>query len=517
MPKNIHLLLLVLFFTGNIFSQSIQFTIDVNKQAQVIDNIGSSGAWFTEGIGKSWPSAKKERLAELLFSKQFDAKGNLLGIGLSTWRFNIGGGTAEQGDSSGISNPVKRVASFLAPDGSYDWSKQEGYIWFVKKAAAYKVENLIAFSNTPPVQFTKNGLGFNLQKDYVTNLKEDKYTAYADFLVSFLAHFNAEGIHFNYVSPVNEPQWDWSAKFGKMNQEGSPWHNKDIYSITEKLDSALSARKLSTKILLPEAGMLTYLYEGSGAASRQIQQFYSPASMYYTGKLHHVLPVIAGHSYFSENGDSALVNIRTRVRDTAAKYSVPFWQTEYCMLGDGYKDGKKGKVSSMDCALFLSKVIHHDFAVANATAWHFWNSWEPGSAEHDTRYYLIALQNNPDNTTGDFTITKNLWALGHYSRFIRPGMYRVITQRSDGVNEMEATKGIMLSAYTNKKEIVVVAINYKDQAQTIDLKIPQKKKWRSLQQYTTTAAIGDDMKPEVLHSLQQINLPARSITTFIVK
>ena len=187
-----------------------------------------------------------------------------------------------------------------------------------------------------------------------------------------------------------------------MNQEGSPWHNRDIYNITRQLDSALSSKKLTTKILVPEAGTLTALYEGNSHASRQIQNFYSKLSPLYIGNLRHLHPVIAGHSYFTDNGDTNLIAVRSRLRDTVANYKIQFWQSEYSMLGNGYKEGKRGRVSSMDCALFLSKVIYHDFAVANASAWQLWNAWEPGSPDFDTRYYLLALKNNAANTEGDF-------------------------------------------------------------------------------------------------------------------
>lgn len=479
--KTILLSVILLLFFISVDAQPISFTIDIKKKAQTIDNFGASGAWFSEGIGKYWPAAKKERMAELLFSKGFDSAGNLQGIGLSAWRFNMGGGTAEQGDSSGISNPVKRVECFLSPNGTYNWNKQEGYVWFVKKAAAYGVENLIIFNNTPPVQFTKNGLGFKLEKNFETNLKEDKYVSYAAFLATVLQHFDSIGLHFNYISPVNEPQWDWSGKFGQMSQEGSPWHNNDIYKVMANIDSAITARKLSTKILIPEAGILTALYEGKSHASKQVQQFYATGSGNFVGPFTHVQPVIAGHSYFTDLGDTTLVTVRKKLRDTAAKYKVPFWQSEYSMLGDGYKEGRPGRISGMDCALFLSKIIHHDLAVANASAWHFWNAWEPGRADINTRYYLLALQSNAANTEGDFTITKNLWALGHYSRFIRPGMQRVIINRSDTLNDIQAAKNVMVTAFTNDKEVVVVAINYTETLQKITLNVKGLKKIKSLQ------------------------------------
>jgi len=510
------LLLLASFIaaTAPVNAQTIRFSIDTKNKAQTIDNFGASGAWYSENIGKYWPSPVKERMAELLFSKSFDKKGNPLGIGLSAWRFNIGGGTAEQGDSSGIKDSVKRVESFLSADGRYNWNKQQGYKWFVQKAAAYNVENLIAFSNTPPVFFTKNGLGFNLVKNYETNLRDDKYGAYADFLATVLRHFDDEGLHFNYISPVNEPQWDWSAGFGKMNQEGSPWHNRDIFKIAYTLDSVLLNRKLSSKILLPEAATLTALYEGNGHAGKQVQQFFSPDSSNYAGHLLHTQQVVAGHSYFTDLGDTALVSVRKKLHDTLTKYRVPFWQSEYCMLADGYREGVKGPIKDIDCALFLSKVIYTDLVVAQAAAWQFWNAWEPGSPDFNTRYYLLALDNKGRQ---NFAITKNLWALGHYSRFIRPGMQRIITQRSDSLTDVQSVSNVMVSGFMNDSAIVVVAINYTQQPQQIEIELQNTKNIKAIDQYVTSASAKDNMTPYPLSSLKEVALKARSINTIVLK
>ncbi len=505
-----------LFLGFYAFGQPATFTIHLSQKVQQIENFGASGAWYSEGIGKYWPVAKKERMAELLFSKGFDKNGNPLGIGLSAWRFNIGGGTAEQGDSSGISDPLRRVECFLSPNGKYDWNKQQGYVWFVKKAAAYGVKDLIAFSNTAPVQFNKNGLGFKTEKNYEANLKDDQYTNYANFLATVLQHFEKAGTPFRYISPVNEPQWDWSAKFGEMNQEGSPWHNKDIYKIVNILDSVLLSKKINSKILVTEAGDLHALYEGQSRSGRQIQDFYNPASSMYVGNLKQMHQVIEGHSYFTEAGDSNMIAVRKKVLDTASMYKVPFWQSEYCMLSNGYKDGKKGKIDPMDCALFLAKVIYHDLTVANATAWHYWNAWEPGDSLFDTRYYLLALKINPNNTDGDFSITKNLWALGHFSRFIRPGMHRIITERSDGLSELQAAKDVMLAAFADDKQIVVTVINYTSVAKEIKLDIPELKKMRSMLQYVTTADAANNLTKYPLPSINNILLQPRSITTIVL-
>lgn len=510
---------LVLFICAVLPARGMQadstftLTIDMGKTAQTIENIGASGCWYSEGIGKYWPVDKKEKIAELLFSQKLDKEGSPVGIGLSAWRFNIGAGTFEQGDSSGIKDFNKRTESFLDNNGRYDWNKQAGYQYFLQKAHQYGVQTLIAFSNSPPVQFTKNGLGFKTEKDYKTNLKDGSYDAYARFLAEVVKHFDKEGLHFKYVSPVNEPQWDWYNKYKEGSQEGSPWSNEDIFKVTKSLNTALDNAHLSSKILLTEAGMLTYLYSGKTAASRQTQEFFDPHSHLYLGALSHVPKVIGGHSYFTESNDSTLVNTRQKLADTSRKYGVNFWETEYSMLADGYKEGAKGKISAIDCALFLAKVIHTDLTVGNAAAWQFWNSYEPGSADFDTRYYLIALKPDADFKNGQFTVTKNLWAMGSYSRFIRPGMQRVITNNSNGSK-------VMMSAYTDKDhKLVIVAINYGIRNAKVKLDILHgKKQYKKMSTYLTAAADDLNMKASGAKSYnKQVNLPMRSISTIVLE
>jgi len=498
---------------------TITVQIDLKRKAQVIDNFGSSGCWFSEGIGKYWPKEKREKIAELLFSKKLDAAGQPQGIGLSAWRFNIGAGTMEQGDSSGIKDFRKRSDSFLNADGTYDWNKQAGHRFFLTKAKDYGVENLIAFSNSPPVQFTKNGLGFKTERDYRSNLREDSYLAYANFLSTVIKHFDQQGLHFKYVSPVNEPQWDWSRKYMKADQEGSPWRNEEIYNVVKALNSTLKDRKLSSKILVSEAGALNYLYGGSGGSSRQIQNFFDPKSKMYIGEFAHVPRIIAGHSYFTESNDHILVETRKQLADTVKAFGLAYWQSEYSMLADGFKDGQKGPRTTMDCALFLSKVIHNDLAIGNATAWQFWNAYEPGPANFNTRYYLIALQPEADFKNGNFSVTKNLWALGHYSRFIRPGMIRIFTE-SEGDKTSNRVKNLMVSSYLDRdNKLVLVAINYGPAGIDLQLKLKNaKKKYSRLSRYLTTADEDINMKPEFLKELKNvISLPARSISTIVME
>ncbi len=523
---------LLLFLPAAFSQQKMQlvFTINVNDTEQKIRNIGASACWFGEEIGKKWPAAEKASIAERLFSRGFETNGQPKGIGLSAFRFNIGAGTTEQGDSSGISDPARRVECFLSPQGKYDWNKQQGYTWLLKQAKEYGVKDLIAFVNSPPVQFTKNGLGFKLQKDFISNLKEDQYTNYTNFLATVIQHFDKINCHFNYISPVNEPQWDWSGVYGQAKQEGSPWTNEEIYKVVKSLNNSLQQKKLTTKIVTTEAAMLSNLYDSNAKASRQIAHFWNAKSDLFIGNLSHATSFVEGHGYFTDEGDENLLGTRKKLRDTLKKCNprLEYWQSEYCMLGDGYKEKAiTEKRSAMDCALFLAKVIHQDFTAGNATAWHYWNAFEPGAADSNTRYYLIALNEPKDSASSKlYNVTKNLWALGHYSLFVRPGMYRLQTSRSDGLNDIAAAQQVMVSSFKDDKTLVVNVINYTIENTIAGFALqglPRAAKAKLIKRYITSAGAGEDMMPypventanEKSANSYDIILPARSITTLL--
>ena len=244
-----------------VYSDTRTMTIRLNQEQQTIDGFGASDAWRCQMVGKYWPEAKKNAIADLLFSKEVDEKGNPKGIGLSIWRFYLGAGSMEQGPESDISDEWRRAECFQAADGTYNWQKQEGQRWFLQAARQRGVEKYLAFTISAPVHMTLNGKAFSSQKQKM-NIKEDMMPAYADFLVDCIDNLQKnEGITFNYLSPVNEPQWDWMAgNNGKASQEGTPATNEEVYQLTSLLSERLHHRGLTTKIALGEAAAINYLY-----------------------------------------------------------------------------------------------------------------------------------------------------------------------------------------------------------------------------------------------------------------
>ena len=101
---------------------------------------------------------------------------------MSLWRFNVGAGSAEQGEASQIASPWMRTECFLQADGNYNWNKQQGQRNFLRLAKERGVNKFLAFLNSPPVYFTQNGLATNTGRGGTLNLKEEHYKNFARFL-----------------------------------------------------------------------------------------------------------------------------------------------------------------------------------------------------------------------------------------------------------------------------------------------------------------------------------------------
>ncbi len=213
------------------------------------------------------------------------------------WRFNLGAGSAEQGAGSGIKDEWRRAESFLKPDGSYDFTRLAGQRWFLQAAQQQGVRQFLGFLNSPPVALTINDKA-HADKDQ-TNLAPANYAALGTYCATVVAGVRqATGITFDYLSPINEPQWDWSGD----GQEDSPFRNAEITRVAKALSAALVAKKLPTQVLVTEAGKLTYLTETADKPGRgdQLGAFFgNKAAPAYLGSTPQVAPIIDGHSYFT--------------------------------------------------------------------------------------------------------------------------------------------------------------------------------------------------------------------------
>ncbi len=487
------------------------FTLDPATRYQTVHHFGASDAWTIQYVGENWPVAQRNAIADLLFSSETDADGKPRGIGLSAWRFNIGGGSAAQGDSSGISSDWRRAESFGDPDGSYDWSRHAGQRWMMQAAEDRGVETFIGFVNSPPVWMTRNGKAWSADGKE-SNLKPEHYTDYARYLTEVVQGVaRTTGITFDFLSPFNEPQWEWMC----CKQEGTPYDNDELAAVTREIDAAFTAAGIEgIEIAIPETAQVEYLYKpdkGPSQRAGQLGAFFDPQSSLYLGDLTHVAPEVSVHDYFSTWPVENLIETRKRAWEKIQEVDpeLEYMASEYCLLEDNAEIKGSGRDLGMKSALYTARVMQADFLFAHASSWQWWL----GVSNGDYKDGLVYVDD--DRQSGRVYDSKLLWAVGNFSRFVRPGAVRISLERTDGTPaEAGFPSGVIASAFENGDgSRVVVFVNQGAEAQAVRVRGLGP---GPVSAYLTSSAEGDDLRPtERFEPGDTRLLPARSVVTWV--
>jgi len=471
-------------------------TIRVNERYQTIESFGASDCWSMQNIGQ-WSDDARNRVADLLFSTD-------KGIGLSCWRFNVGAGINHET----ISNPWRTVETFEVGEGVYDWTRQAGERWFLRAAKRRGVPQFVAFVNSPPGRMTRNGLTNCTTGNDTTNLKAGYESQFACFLADVVQHFRdnpdpAERVLFDFVSPVNEPEWDWHP----AKQEGNRAGNADLKRIITALGREFEARALPSRIIAPEAGSLPDMVE----ENREVSGRYGVPYGDYVDALCGDADVarwldkrIVYHSYWSDSTDRVLSDRRGLRAAIDAYPDWAVWQTEYCVM-------QGGRDLSMETALHAARIIHMDLTVVNAAAWHWWLAMSNVDYNDGLLYTDYRQPGDPESIIE----SKLLWAFGNFSRFVRPGMVRVgLTPDSDDPG------GLLGSAYADLRHgtVAVVYVNMSHDEKTVSLNVADDADMLvdAFVPYITSDRPGDDLRQTAfIRPGSPFTIPPRSVITLV--
>ena len=510
----------------------VRLSVDFNHGYQVIDNFGASDAWTFDPMIKQWMAKGQEQaiqdLAELLFSTD-------RGIGLSAWRFNIGAGSKEQGDASRIrldnlGHDYRRAELMqTAPDAPINTNKQTGQIRFLYEALQYGVPDLIAFSNSPPVWATKNGLAHPDSTVGSTNLAPEMTDKFARFLLDVVTYLRQQHkIPINYISPINEPTWQWQGN----TQEANRYNLQEVKAVYTALYQQLEQAELATQIAI-EAGEVV---EYTAALSDTFYQDFSRNEAVYAagmnseqglGSYKNYIDALLGdadirtkignkislHGYFSEASSERMGRLRDlvwrNIQHTAPGAKV--WMSELSILGgpDDVRqfDGVGWDTSDMNYALHVAKILHRDLSRLNASAWQWWLAVTP----YDYKDGLLKV--NAALEADSIQSSKVLWTLGQFSRFIRPDYQRIALTGADDL------QGLMATAYksADDQKIVIVAINASQNKQSVAIKLdnlPKRQQIQSFRVYLTDQQHDLQATTELPLS-KPLLMPPRSIMTLV--
>ncbi|MGW0737504.1 glycoside hydrolase family 30 protein [Streptomyces sp. NPDC002851] len=442
--------------------------------AQTIDNIGASGAWWVNDLQNFSPE-KRAEVARLLFSAE--------GLDLSAYRYNIGGG------GTGVTTPARAPEDFRNDDGSYDWSRDEGGREFLARAAQYGVEDLIGFVNSAPAEWKTNG------KSCGGHLKAENEGDFAGYIADVTDHFGEQGIKLDHISPFNEP----TNSFAECGQEGMLVDVGQRDDIVRALGTEQERRGQRTGIIADESSST------DGFNSEVPQWLSQPGTARHVSKLAH-------HTY-NNPSDASL----TQLRETAASFGKDAWATEICCFGKGSTGWNKEYDPTIDNALLMSRIMYKDFATAQDSAFHWWvalsdkigsdpeakndDGWNDGLIYYDPEY--------ASNGSEKLYMTKRYYALGQYSKFVRPGA------KAHPVSGAPA--GVEATAYRQQGKWVVVVNNHNSGATSLDLSFGDGVDVTAERAVRTSADENwaDAPLPETSGAKATADLAPRSITTYV--
>lgn len=462
--------------------------IDPCRSFQTVENFGVSSGWTIDPICSKWSEAKKNELADLLYSCE-------KGIGLSCFRFDLGAGSRISDKERINGDSLWRATDCFqnSQDASFSWNNQQGQQWMMRAAKQREVPQYVAYVHSPPFWMTKNGHTQCDPDTGSTNLLPGKEQDFAKFLATVLSQFREAGIPFDFISPVNECGWCW--EFPGVHEEGCRMNNNDMQKVFLSLSEELKLHGLPEKILGPES-------ETIDALAGHLDHFMGNPDLRQS-----LSNCASAHSYFTDLFETVGISSRLKLADKLKEYaSLQYWQTEYCFMGTGRGETRD---YGMTPALWLAKTLYYDLVLLNASAWQWWLSISPG--DFVWKDGLIYTDWRQDGDEENIIASKMLWVFGNFSRFIRPKAVRL------ALSGAETSGELLSSAFQNAdNSIVSVWINCSCCERLVKLD-------RSYQPFSGTLIYLTDSRPEndltlnksLLSSDQILRLPARSVVTAV--
>lgn len=453
--------------------------VDPSVKHQTIESFGASGAWWAQTVGGN--ESTRDRIAKLLFDPED-------GIGLNSYRYNIGAGSQDigSGSKSGITDHNRRAYSFEKSPGEYDWSRDANAVWFMNKAAELGADEIVMFCNSPLERLTKNGRAYG-ESGFKSNLAPGNYEAFAKYTLDVAEHFKSEGLPIKYVSPINEPAFEWSG-----GQEGSHYEDSEVIAVLKAFVKEIGNRPGldGVRISSPEGSSwrnapVRYQDDTLGLCLAIMRD--DVLGKYFTS--------LDAHSYWSDT-----VTKKTFAANFYKAFpNAKLRQTEWCEM-------EHEKALTIDSGITLAEQVHEDMTILDCVSWSFWTAVSFG----DYRDGLIYT----DGSGNSVQLAKRYYTLGNYSRYIDRGYERI----DAGIS----VKDVMVSAYegTNEngeKETVLVFINKNGNEVNIDFSGIDASVYNRIALYVTdkSHSLSNTYYAEFLDGTA-VSLSASSVTTVVI-
>ncbi len=388
-----------LLLAGFCASRAAEVTIDARNAFQRLDGFGASQRVFDDPHLFNNFNPATARALTVLTPAQQDAVLDKLFVDLRLTRVRpaspdtaVGAGIEPQNDNA--DPDVGDPARF-----NFGWKNLDAHADYLARARQRGVDTWFL----SPLS-RESWMGTGTAKDA---------SEYAEWLLAQALRCQALGVAPPYLSVANEPSYARNTMSGSF-----------IRDVIKILGPKLRAAGLATRFVIPDD------VRSSDAAAKTRTILTDPAARSYVGAL-------ATHLY-----DEPLTNVM-KMRLLGEQHGLPLWMTEFSLT-------LAGAVGLGNGPFDYAGLIHELLATYNVSAvdyqWGFFGQWESGSQ-------LVILNHATSGAQGytAFTLPKEYYVTGQYSKFIAPGARRVRADSTDST--------IKVTAYVDWPQLTIVAFN----------------------------------------------------------
>lgn len=341
-------------------------------------------------------------------------------------------------------------------------------IWLMQKAMSYGVTTFMSTPWSPPAWMKANDSVVGAPGEANNYLLPKYYHDYAEYLAAYVngywTHFH---IRIGVVSLQNEPNED-------VTYASCLWTPEQFDTfIRQDLIPVFAAQHVKAQVMMPEQS-----YWGEDYA---LPTLTDPVAA-------KAVSIVAAHGY---GGTIAPLTVAQREHKQV-------WMTEDSTFTNDDPSIANG--------IQWAQTINQYLTVADVNAWNYWWLVTNGTDNEG----LINL----NTFSGSYVVNKRLFTLGNFSRFIRPGFYRMDTKAS-------ADGSLDDSAYRDPTtgRFVVVAINDSAKPESLLVTLNQLPKplHGAVIPYTTSRSENLQAGPaiDVTGNYFVATLSAMSVTSFV--
>jgi glucuronoarabinoxylan endo-1,4-beta-xylanase len=287
--------------------------------------------------------------------------------------------------------------------------------------------------------------------------------AYASQLAGYVANLQKiNGVYIYALSIQNEPD-------ANVTYVSCHWNAQQFHDFIPYLYSALAANNVSsTKIMFPES---ENWQDPQGLAAAAMNDPNVAADV----------GIVADHNYDGNNGPANL---------THPSYGKALWETEVSTF-DTFNGG-------INNAMYWAGRFHLFMTSAQVNAYHYW--WL--ISENTDNEGLTDTAGNP---------AKRMFVLGQFSRFVRPGYFRI------GVTNNTSNTMISAYQYPNSGNLAIVAINTNKTSISQTFNLTNLPVPVSMTPWITsgTLSLSNQTDATITGSSFNYTLPAQSVVTFV--